>query len=192
MSSRLSIARSALQLLALAALFAAPALHASSITYDVTLSPTTGQYGGAGTLTLASAPATYGLTTYSVANGQLQGLTFTLDGQTFSLDGDPWTTVEFLNGKLYNISFAQTVGSSPNRFTLDTSSVYAFYSANGFEESAGSITAEPVDFTSSNTSSSTQTTTPGPTPEPTSLILLATALLLGGFLLFRRNRTAHP
>lgn len=193
MSSRLPFAaRLALPFFALAALIAAaPALHASSITYDVTLSPTSGQYGGAGTLTLSSAPAAYGLTTYSVANGQLQGLAITVDGQTFSLAGDPWATVEFLDGRLYNISFAQTVGWSPNRFTLDTSSVYSFYSSNGFSKSAGSITAEPIGIPPSDLPGSTVTPPTGSTPEPGSLLLLATALLLGGFFAFRRNRTAH-
>jgi hypothetical protein len=189
----LALARPALRLVALAALFAAPAaLFASPITYDVTLSPNSGQYGGAGTITLASAPATYGLTTYTSGNGQLQGLTFTIDGQTFSLAGDPWATVEFLNGRLYNISFAQTIGDSPNRFTLDTSSVYAFYSSNGIAESSGSITALPTDLPPDNASESTETTPTSPTPEPASLFLLATALLLGvGFLVIRRNRIAH-
>jgi hypothetical protein len=174
--------------LALALLLAAvPALHASPITYDVTLTPTSGPFGGSGAITLSSAPSSYGISTFSQANGSLQGLTFTVDNQTFSLSGYPNATVEFLNGQLYNISFAQTIGSSPNRFTLDTSGVYAFYYNNGQSESAGSITAVPTD-----TSDSTSTTpTTSPTPEPGTLLLLATALLGGGFLLFRRFRQAH-
>jgi hypothetical protein len=184
------VSRPFLRLFALALPFLAlPALHASTITYDVTLTPTSGPYGGSGTLTLASAPANSGISTFSQADGSLQGLSFTVDNQTFSLSGYPGATVEFLNGQLYNIGFAQTVGASPNRFTLDTSGVYAFYYNNGQSESAGSITASLAD-TPSNPSSS-QPPTASATPEPGTLILLATALIGGGFFVFRRARQAH-
>jgi hypothetical protein len=172
-----------------ALLAAAPALHASSITYDVMLSPTSGPYGGSGTITLASAPASSGITTYSQAAGSLQGLTFTIGNQTFSLAGDPSATVEFLNGQLYNISFAQTVGASPNRFTLDTSAVYAFYYNDGQAESAGSLTAA-LDNAAPGSGSS-QPPASSPTPEPGTLLLVATALAGGAFFVFRRKRTAH-
>jgi hypothetical protein len=155
----------------------------------VTLTPTSGPYGGSGTLTIASPPANSGISTFSQADGSLQGLSFTVDNQTFSLSGYPGATVEFLNGQLYNIGFAQTVGASPNRFTLDTSGVYAFYYNNGQSESAGSITASLAD-TPSNPSSS-QPPTASATPEPGTLILLATALIGGGFFVFRRARQAH-
>ena len=168
-------------------LIAAPTLHASSITYDVMLTPTSGQFGGSGTLTLASAPAASGISTFSQANGQLQGLAFTIGNQDFSLAGYPTATVEFLNGQLYNISFAQTVGSSPNRFTLDTSGVYAFYYNDGQAESAGSITATPAVIPDPG---STQPAS-SPTPEPGTLLLLVTALVGGAILLFRRRRSAH-
>ena len=181
--------RSAFRGLALALpLLAIPVIHASSMTYDVTLTPTSGQYGGSGTITLASAPASSGISTFSQANGQLQGLSFTIDNQNFSLAGYPTATVQFLDGKLYNISFAETIGASPNRFTLDTSGVYAFYYDNGQSESDGSLTAALADTPSDPTSS--QSTGASATPEPGSLLLLATALAGGGFLLFRRSR-AH-
>ena len=111
----------------------------------------------------------------------------TIGNQDFSLAGYPTATVEFLNGQLYNISFAQTVGSSPNRFTLDTSGVYAFYYNDGQAESAGSITATPAvipDLGSTQPASS-------PTPEPGTLLLFVTALVGRAILLFRRRRSAH-
>jgi PEP-CTERM motif len=184
------VSRPFLRLFAMALPFLAlPALHASTISYDVTLTPTSGPYGGSGTLTIASPPANSGISTFSQADGSLQGLSFTVDNQTFPLSGYPGATVEFLNGQLYNIGFAQTVGASPNRFTLDTSGVYAFYYNNGQSESAGSITASLAD-TPSNPSSS-QPPTASATPEPGTLILLATALIGGGFFVFRRARQAH-
>jgi hypothetical protein len=162
-------------------------VHASTITYNVTLTPSSDGYGGSGTITLASAPAIAGISTFSQANGQLQNLTFTIDNQTFSLAGYPSATVEFLDGQLYNISFAQTIGTSPNRFTLDTSGVYAFYYNNGQSESDGSIAATPADLPDES-SSTPQPAGASATPEPGSIILLATALVGGGFLVFRRAR----
>jgi hypothetical protein len=183
-----SLRRPVFRLLALIFLLVAvPVVHASTITYNVTLTPSSDGYGGSGTITLASSPAIAGISTFSQANGQLQNLTFTIDNQTFSLAGYPSATVEFLDGQLYNISFAQTIGTSPNRFTLDTSGVYAFYYNNGQSESDGSIAATPADFPDES-SSTEQSTGASATPEPGSIILLATALLGGGFLVFRRAR----
>jgi len=187
MSSAALLNRSAVRLLALALpLIAAPAVYASAITYDVTLSPTSGSYGGSGTISLTSAPTEFGISTFSQANGTLQNLSFTIGNQTFSLAGDPSATVEFLDGKIYNISFAQTVGNSPHRFTLDTSGVLAFYYNNGFSESSGDITAALAAEPPSSTP--TQPPAASPTPEPSSLILLATSIAGGAFLLFRRRR----
>ena len=101
MSSAALLNQSAVRLLALALpLIAAPAMYASAITYNVTLSPTSGSYGGSGTINLTSAPTEFGISTFSQANGTLQNLSFTIGNQTFSLAGDPSATVEFLDGKV--------------------------------------------------------------------------------------------
>lgn len=185
-------------------LLAAPALHADSITYDVTLSPTQGVYGGTGTITVGTPPSSSGDTTYSQKDGTLQGLSFVIDGQTFSLSPDSGASVQFINGTLHKITFAQTIGNYPNRFQLDTGNGYSFfYNLNdeGYSESAGKMTASLVETaetaeTTGNPTAAAPATTPGTsapaaTPEPGSLVLLATALLAGGFFLFRRKRTAE-
>ena len=52
--------------------FAAPALHASSITYNLTLTPGNGSlYGGTGTITVSSAAPATGQVDYTQANGKL-------------------------------------------------------------------------------------------------------------------------
>jgi hypothetical protein len=146
-------------------LLLAPQAHADSVTYDLTLTPNQGSlYGGSGLLTLSTAPASSGLSTYTESTG-LEGLSFTLDGQTFTLAGGSGTPlVEFLNGSIYDITFAEQIGTSPYRFDLQTSGVYAFYYNDELSESSGTFTAAVA----SNTS---------PVPEPSTLALLGTGLL---------------
>lgn len=182
--------------LTLALLLAAvPALHASTITYNLTLSPISGMQGGTGTLTLAAPPAASGTTTYSVANQQLQDLSFTIDGQNFYLSGDPDATVQFTNGQLTSINFIQTVDHAPARYTLELSRGYSFYGNDfGHPVSAGSFGATPAVITPEEvTGDAAQPTQQpaSPTPEPGTLVLLATAAVAGGLLILHRKRTAH-
>jgi hypothetical protein len=146
-------------------LLQAPKAHADSITYDLTLTPNSGSlYGGTGVLTLATAPSSSGLTEYTEATG-LDGLTFTLDNQTFTLAGSTGTpVVEFLNGSIYDITFAEQIGSSPYRFDLQTSGVYAFYYNNELSESSGTFTAASAPNAS-------------PVPEPSTLALFGSGVL---------------
>jgi hypothetical protein len=142
---------------------AALAAHATPVTYNLTLTATadsTGAplstYNGTGTLVVPSAASSTGLDNFGSAP-----VMFLIDGVSFSGTA---TSVEFLNGAFYNASFSEQVGSSPNRFDLQTSGSYVFYFDNELQEASGTITAVPA-------------ATSSVTPEPSGIALLGTGLL---------------
>ena len=110
---------------------------------------------------------------------------------TPSLAGDPYSSIEFLNGNLYNISFAQNVGTSLDRYTLHTPGFYAFYSNDGEWESFDSMSAVLAAHSNAMMAATMPAPTTNPTPEPGGLLLLGTALAGGGLLLFRRKRVSN-
>ncbi len=170
-----------------ALLAAVPALHASSITYQMTF--TSGGHTGTGTLKLASPPASSGVTSDTLANQQLQGLTFTVAGQTFDFSSDPSASVEFVNGQISKINFSQAAGQAPANYTVAFSNGFALYGSDLTRPLvSGSFNVTPS-FVPDDTTSTESATSP--TPEPRTLILLITALLGVGFLIVRRRRTAH-
>lgn len=185
-----SICRPTYRHFAFALLLAAvPALHANSITYQMTFN--SGGHTAAGTLTLAAQPASTGVTSDTLANQQLQGLTFTVAGQTFDFSSDPSASVQFINGQIAKINFSQAAGQVPASYTLALSNGFTLYGSDlSHALVSGSFEVTP-NFVPDDSASSHPPTT-SPTPEPGSLLLLATAVLAGGaFFLFRRRRSAH-
>ncbi|CAN5736467.1 hypothetical protein BH10ACI4_BH10ACI4_18940 [soil metagenome] len=159
--------------------FAAPAsLHASPITYNFALTGnTSSDYSGTGTFTIEGAPVASGVSSYYQSSpATIDALSFTIGGQTFSLAGASGTLIQFTNGQLTDITFAQEIGTSPFRFALHTTSGYAFYYNNEQSASYGTFTA-------------VQAASPSPVPEPASIAMLGTGLLGGAAGLYRRFAT---
>ncbi len=101
----MSLSRTALLVALLAA---GPTLHASPITYQMTFTS-----GGSAPAPAPSRsppkPSSSGTTSDTLANQQLQALTFTVAGQTFDFSGDPTASVQFVNGQITKINFSQAM-----------------------------------------------------------------------------------
>lgn len=158
---------------AIVAVFAAqlsPAARASTVQYDLTLTPTIGSIGGSGYLDV-SAPA----------NGTeaLSAFSLTIDGQQFNLANEIGTaTATFTGGVLDSLNYVGTLISGLNLDILGTGGLtYAFLDiGSGATLAAGTISA--VD-------------PPATTPLPSTVILFATGLLGLLLLSFRRKKIAR-
>ncbi|MGI4758960.1 MAG: PEP-CTERM sorting domain-containing protein [Janthinobacterium lividum] len=158
--------RSKMYMAALVLFSSSVAAFASPITYNLTLTASAGSaFGGSGMFTVASAPTSAGVSTFTTSTG-LSNLSFLIDGQTFNLanaNSGTNTLVQFVNGTLNDITYAGTAGVNPNRFAFQSTGAYVFYYNNLQSVSTGTFTASiaPVSVT----------------PEPSSIALLGTGLL---------------
>jgi len=126
------------------AAFALPGAVNATVIYNLTLTslgdPT---YSGFGSITLDAAPSASGQTDYAL--GQFSDLSFTIAGQTFTPSLASVSAVRFLDGSFNDITFSQTIGTSPDRYSLMMSGVYAFYYNDLQSVANGTISSSPAD-----------------------------------------------
>ncbi len=172
---------------ALFVLMAPAKLHATTYTYDLVLTDTANPtYSGTGVATLNVTGPLQTYTDYYYTGGTtgLTDLSFDVDGQTYNLSDLSATNkakvlIAFSQitptATIWDITFADTVGTSPNRLELASTGGYIVYYNNLLSSTSGVFSSATLD-----------TGTPGVTPEPSSLFLLGTGLLGGAGSLYRR------
>lgn len=156
-------------------------LHATSITYDLTLTDSSNPtYSGTGVVTFNTVPTA----TYTNYSADVTALSFTIDGNTFNLSdaGASLTAFEFQQlsptALIWDITFSDQIGTT-DRLALHSTSGYTYYYDNETQSTSGVFgTATVAD-------------PPSPTPEPGSLLLLGTGMLTGAGALFRRVRARN-
>jgi len=128
------------------AAFALPGAVNASVIYNLTLTDSSNPaFNGMGSITLNTAPTASGQTDY--AQGDFSDLTFTIGGQTFTPALNSVSAVRFLDGAFNDITFSQTIGTSPDRYALMMSGVYAFYYNDLQSVAYGTITSAPATTT---------------------------------------------
>lgn len=158
-----------------AALALMPRMAFADITYDLTLTPTSGPEGGTGFFTINTPFPSTGLDSYTPggATFDLLALSFTIDGSTFDLSKSSGTPqVNSLNGVLFDILYNGAITSGGKDLALTTNTSYVFSDIlNSSVDTSGTFTATP------ETSA---------VPEPMSIILFGTVLV--GLTVFLRKR----
>jgi PEP-CTERM motif len=150
-------------------------LHATPITYDLTLTDASNStYSGTGIVTFNTTPTA----TYTDYSADVTALSFTVDGETFSLSdpGASLTAFEFSElspgTAIWDITFADQIGGGTSRLALHSTSGYVFYYNDELSTADGVFGAATVASSA--------------TPEPSSLFLLGTGLLGLGVLVRRQ------
>jgi len=165
----------------------APAMHATPITYNLTLTETDGngsKYSGTGQVTLDVTGGIKNYVGYTTSTG-LTAMSFSVDGQTFNIT-DPtsqgnavFAFSDVANGGVWDVTFSET---NANGYRLVSTSGYIFYMPpNNTPVSPG--------WTGTFTASvATPHGNAASTPEPGGIALLGTGLLACAGTLRRRIR----
>lgn len=145
--------------------------HASTVQYDLTLTPTTGSIGGSGYLDVTAPANSSGVDTLTMT-----ALSITIDGEQFSLTNEVGSaTVTFSNGVLSGLNY---MGALLNGFNLDILGT-------------GGLTYTFLDIgTGATLATGTISDPPGVTPLPSAVMLFATGLLGLLLLSYRRRASA--
>ena len=163
-------------------------LHATTFTYDLVLTDSANStYSGTGVLTITGPNALQTYTDYTTATTDaVTGLSFLIDGASFNMTDSGVNKSSIVAGfseltptaAIWDITFADTIGTSPNRLTLDSTGDYVFYYNNGQSEATGTF------------STATLATANGSpvVPEPASIFLLGSGMLVVAGCLYRRTQ----
>ena len=155
----------------LLAFFSTGGVKASTLTYNLVLSNTSGPENGIGSFTINGPVASTGVSVFTAGSG-LTSLNFTIDGSSFSLSNALVNaSVIFSGGNLTSIAYL----GAANGFQLDLGTLglsYAFVDLlNSRLDSAGNISASSVSAT----------------PLPSSWTLMLIGLAGGGLVAYRRK-----
>ena len=136
--------KSALLMSALFALLSTGCSEASTLTYDLALTSSSGPESGLGTFTVNGPIASTGLTVFTAGSG-LSSLNFSIDNNNFTLANELVNaSVTFNNGNLINVAYFGALDG----FKLDLGTAglnYAFIDLiNSSLTSTGTISASPV------------------------------------------------
>lgn len=144
--------------------------RASTVQYDLTLTPTSGTIGGSGYFDVTAPVNGSGV-------NALTAFSVTIDGAQFTLGNDPAATATFSGGVLTSLNYVGALLSGLNLDILGTGGLtYTFLDiGTGLALASGTISA--VD-------------PPTATPLPSAVVLFATGLLGLLLLNYRRKRDA--
>jgi hypothetical protein len=167
----------------IAAGFAAVPAHATTVTYDLTLTPFCcggGPESGTGNFTIVLPPDTpmNNSGKLTLANGGLVSLNIFIDGQHLTANGSAeidynYNSLSLSSFQIDNITYSGTAGNAEIT-SLSTVSYSFTDTQNGANDTNGSLTFQVA-----------------PTPLPAALPLFAAGLGALGLLGWRRKRTAR-